>query len=176
MNNLPKFSLYFFSFFGFLMLFKTVDIFYKEYQKLNSNWVKTEAVIKEIKTEWIEIQYIESELDTTVILPQQKLYFFYSYQFNNKYYQSSNTGIDFSQLYVPDLNDELVEKLSDKKRIYVYVNPENPKKSSIVKNDINYSEIGLGIGLLGGVLFILFLVIFNLRFKDTHIADKIEIL
>lgn len=176
MNNFPKFSLYFLGFFGISMLFKAVVIFYDEHQNLNNNWIKTEATIKELKTKWTEIQYIEKNQDTTIILPTQKLHFLYSYQFNNKYYHSSNTGIDFSQLRVPDLNNEIVEKLSNKKKIYVYVNPKEPKNSCIVKNDINYSKLGLGIGLFGGFLFILFLVIFNLKYKATHIADKIEVL
>jgi len=144
-------------------------------------WKKTEAKIESIR---LELSPNPDYDELSTIFPNKKCEIKYSYKFNGVDYTSDKLGItdkktenknDSRFFDNNEFNNSLFEKLKKEKKIFIYVDPEKPMNTTLIKYDLNYRKIGSLIISLTFSIFLGLIIFDNFKFPAKSISKKIKL-
>jgi len=185
-NNVSKFLLIVLTTLLLIFLFLTIKFFAINLKILTENnkytWVKTEAIIEDIKLlETPNPYYIDDKI-LYETFSNKTCQIKYKYIYKNNEYFNSNIGIQKTSLPKTDLDysnanqfhNALFEKLKNEKKVFVYVNPNKPENSSIIKYYFEYRKIGSVIMTLTFSICIGLFLFINFKYQSDHISNQIK--
>ena len=140
------------------------------------NWKETVATIEKISL--IDTATKELSGDLAEVFPVKNCHIEYLYMINKKEYISTSIGLNknkYKQEYLfNEVNVEVYNKLRKAKKITIYVNPENPTESVIVKYDFDYKELGKGLILLIFPLIFFYVIFEYKKYSADYISSQIQ--
>ncbi|RTE52263.1 hypothetical protein EHW67_18955 [Arenibacter aquaticus] len=136
------------------------------------HWEKSVAEIKSVKL--LSRPNPNMPKEASMVFPIEVCYIQYTFYYEGNYYTNSNIGLNVEKEYQSKFHRALYMKLKEMDKVIVYINPKNPKQSSIIKYDINLKDIGAGIALLIFPLLIVYWVYIGRKHPPNYITEKIK--
>ncbi len=150
-------------------LYKPIALIF-ENNKLH--WEERVAEIKSV--ELISRPNPNMPKEASMVFPVEICIIQYAFEYNGNFYTNSNIGLNVEKDYQSKFHRALYMKLKEKEKMIVYVNPKNPKQSSIIKYDIDLRNIGAGIALLIFPILVIYWVYIGKKYPPNYIAEKIK--
>ncbi len=165
-------------FFIMMVLISTIQL----YKKIPDLY---QIIFKDNKYKW---EKIEAEIITVKLIEpnfsihsNEKCQISYAYFYNGKKYFGNNLGLNkkrpkekefIGTFELQPLHEAIYEKVKNKKKIAIYVNPNAPKQSVIIKYDFILSEV------IACILFFVIPILFYFMIHfitDNSITKYIEL-
>ncbi|WP_047245505.1 DUF3592 domain-containing protein [Maribacter thermophilus] len=152
--------------------------FYKPLQRILENnrflWEKRVANIELVELD--NRPNPDMPKETSMVFPINECKIKYAYEYNGKHYSNMQIGLNTKKEYDSKFHTELYGKLKEMNTVAVYVNPENPGQSSILKYDLDLKDIGAGIALLIFPLLLGYWIYIGKKHPANYLADQIKTL
>lgn len=137
-------------------------------------WKKEEANIMSVVLESRLNPNAPKEAPT--VFPIEECKIEYSFNYDNKQYTNTSIGLNEEKIYYNTFHNDLYTKLADRKKVIVYVNPENPNQSSLIKYDFNLKDIADGIATISFPLLFIYWFYLGKKYRSGYLAKKINII
>lgn len=135
-------------------------------------WIRIEAEINSLVLE--SRPNLNLPKEASIVFPIEKCKIHYTFYYNGKYFNNNIIGLNQNKKYDNNFHRKLYNRLIDKNKVVVYVNPNNPYQSTLIRYDFNLKNIGAGIALSIFPLLFINLIYENKKYPPNYLANKIE--
>lgn len=152
--------------------------FYKPLHRILENnrflWEKRVANIERVELDSRPNPNMPKE--ASMVFPIQECKIKYAYEYKGKHYSNTQIGLNAKKEYNSAFHTELYDKLKGMNTVAIYVDPENPKQSTLLKYDLDLKDIGAGIALLIFPLLVGYWIYIGKKHPANYLADQIKTL